>query len=142
MRIDKIPPSVQPASLSAQTPSSQSQDHQQPILFSQDAPVIKPNPDEIQKNEPLPLLPIQNENNVIDEKEIVKSPKQSPSRENQKVSARDKQQPQSPVQHIDAGLIIESGHESLMKALRNRYKNIQFIRSMWANGNIKVIYFN
>ena len=113
-------------------------------MFSQDAPLIKPNPDEIQKNEPLPWLPIQNEKNVIDEKEIVKSPKQSPSRDNQKVSARDKQQPlqpQSPVQQIDAGLIIESGHESLMKALRNRFKNIQFIRSMWANGNIKVICF-
>jgi katanin p80 WD40 repeat-containing subunit B1 len=40
-------------------------------------------------------------------------------------------------QALDAGQIIESGHESLMKALRNRFKNVQFIRTMWSNGSVK-----
>lgn len=32
---------------------------------------------------------------------------------------------------------IECGHESFMKALKNRNKNITIIRQMWINGNIK-----
>lgn len=34
--------------------------------------------------------------------------------------------------------IIEAGHETLMKALRSRYRNIQSVSIMWSRGDIKV----
>jgi len=33
---------------------------------------------------------------------------------------------------------IEEGHDAFMRALQNRLKNVQIVRSMWTNGNIKV----
>jgi katanin p80 WD40 repeat-containing subunit B1 len=38
---------------------------------------------------------------------------------------------------VDLSATIEQGHESFMKALKNRFKNTQMIRSMWINGSIK-----
>ncbi len=32
---------------------------------------------------------------------------------------------------------VEQGHDSFIKALRNRHKNIQIVRTMWVNGNVK-----
>ena len=34
--------------------------------------------------------------------------------------------------------IIEAGHETLMKALRSRYRNIQAVSIIWSRGDIKV----
>jgi hypothetical protein len=39
---------------------------------------------------------------------------------------------------IDLLPTIEDGHDAFMRALQNRLKNIQIVRSMWTNGNIKV----
>jgi len=143
IKIDKLPSALQPSSPSVQAPIIQSQDQQLPLASPQQPKAAAPfnqNAEEKQTYEPSPLSPIQNEDN-LGENEIIKSPKQN--RDDQKISAREKHPPppvmQPPVQQVDIGVIIESGHESLMKALRNRFKNIQFIRSMWANGNIRVI---
>jgi len=38
---------------------------------------------------------------------------------------------------IDLTNTVEQGHENFMKALKNRFKNTQIIRSMWINGSIK-----
>lgn len=38
---------------------------------------------------------------------------------------------------MDLVQTIEVGHESSMKALRSRFKNIQTVRQLWINGNIK-----
>lgn len=44
---------------------------------------------------------------------------------------------QSKMDALDLSTTIEQGHESFMKALKNRFKNTQMIRSMWINGSIK-----
>lgn len=40
-------------------------------------------------------------------------------------------------QQVDLLTTVEVGHESIIKALRNRHKNIQIVRNMWVNGNVK-----
>jgi hypothetical protein len=35
--------------------------------------------------------------------------------------------------------IIEAGHDTLMKALRSRYRNIQSVSIIWSRGDIKVL---
>ena len=37
----------------------------------------------------------------------------------------------------DIATTIESGHESFMRAMMSRFKNLQIVRNMWINGNIK-----
>lgn len=40
-------------------------------------------------------------------------------------------------QQTDLLSTVEAGHDSFIKALRNRQKNIQIVRNMWVNGNVK-----
>ena len=42
------------------------------------------------------------------------------------------------IEALDLVAAIESGHDSVMKAIRIRLRNIQNVRSIWTNGNIKV----
>lgn len=44
---------------------------------------------------------------------------------------------QSKFDTMEFAQTIEQGHESFMRALKNRNKNITMIRQMWINGNIK-----
>lgn len=43
---------------------------------------------------------------------------------------------------VEFTTIIEAGHETLMKALRSRYRNIQSVSIMWSRGDIKVHILN
>ena len=55
------------------------------------------------------------------------------------VNAPHQHQPQQHAQsHVE---LIEKGHEPFMKALQIRKRNIQMVRSMWTNGNVKVFIF-
>lgn len=38
---------------------------------------------------------------------------------------------------VEFTTIIEAGHDTLMKALRSRYRNIQSVSIMWSRGDIK-----
>lgn len=38
---------------------------------------------------------------------------------------------------VDLLTTVEIGHESFIKAIRNRHKNIQIVRNMWVNGNVR-----
>jgi hypothetical protein len=54
-----------------------------------------------------------------------------------KVNINDFVPSQEKLDAIDLTTIVEQGHESFMKALKNRCKNTHMIRTMWINGSIK-----